>query len=308
MKEVTIKHKETIKKYLKTVGEPIADLTFTMRFIWAEQLKHLWTIINGNLCFFGFFQNRYALWGPPIGGNEILNTINECFDIAGELNQKAGINKSPLAVYTPGWLKDNFGHILSKNGYKFTYWTQDYVYKVNELIELKGSKYKDKRNLLNTFARNGNIYTDEFNCKAHVKECLELIDKWKCQKDKAIEDSTIKDNYKHSLNSETEAAKKLIKFSNKLDIKGIVLRADGKIIGVSIGEPLNNLVYSNIIEKTDLRFKGASAFIFREFAKHFASYQFINAQDDFGIDYLKKVKMSYNPARLLKIYILKKAN
>jgi hypothetical protein len=61
-----------------------------------------------------------------------------------------------------------------------------------------------------------------------------------------------------------------------------------------------------IIEKTNPALNGASAFIFREFAKHWSEYRFVNAQDDFGVDYLKSVKLSYHPVRLLKGYCLEK--
>ena len=65
-------------------------------------------------------------------------------------------------------------------------------------------------------------------------------------------------------------------------------------------------VIANIAEKTSPAVNGSAQFIFREFARFWSSYEFMNAQDDFGVDYLKRVKLSYNPVRLLKSYCLEK--
>lgn len=301
LQQLTLESRDKLQKYFNAVKEPIADLSFTMRFIWAEPLRHNWLIINGNLCFFGFLKNRYVLWGPPLGGNEIFGTINECFTIVDNLNKDADIKALPSAIYIPSWIKEEWQEVLPEN-YEFSFWTQDYVYKTIDLIELSGKNYKSKRNEVNTFKKDHNVSVEQFNPKSHFKECLELIDNWKIQKSGFV---TKKDE-KAAIISETGAAKKLIKFSDRLDIKGVVLKVDEKVIGVSLGEELNSNMCSNIIEKTNLEFKGTSAFIFREFAKLYASHEFLNAQDDFGIEYLKNVKLSYHPVRLLKSYVLKK--
>ena len=301
MKKVILKDKNQLQKFFKTVKEPLADTTFTMRYVWAEPLRHRWAIINNNLCFFGFFKDRYVLWGHPIGGNKPIETLIDCFNIVKRLNENEGIKTKPIAIYIPEEFKDEHISTAVKNGFTFGYWTQDYIYTSKDLIQLKSKKYKSKRNLVNIFARNENISVEEFNFEKHSNECLKLIDLWRQRKEDVINEID-----KYALDTETNAAKKLVRFSNHLGVKGIILKSDEKLIGVSLGEPLNDEMCSNIMEKTNNVFRGASEFIFREFARYWSSYQYLNAQDDFRVEYLKRIKLSYHPVKLLKSYYLEK--
>lgn len=301
LKKITLKDRNLLQKFFKTVKEPLADTTFTMRYIWAEPMKHTWAIINRNLCFFGFLKGKYVLWGPPLGSNKLNDTIDRCFDIVKELNDEQGISASPIAIYITEEFKSKYEAIADNNNCEFGCWAQDYIYSTKDIAELKGKNYKSKRNALNIFARNKNISVEEFEHEKHLTGCLSLIDLWKQRKEDAV-------NYadKNALDFETAAARNLIKYSKELGVKGLVLKANGKLIGISLGEKLNGEMCSNIIEKTNIGFKGASEFIFREFAKYWHLSKFLNAQDDFGVDYLRKIKLSYRPVKLLKSYCLKR--
>lgn len=298
LNEITIEDKFRLDKYFTKIKEPLSDTTFAMRFIWAEPLKHTWAIINSNLCFFGFLKDKYVLWGPPIGGNQLGKTIGVCFDIVKKLNKENCIDAGPTAIYIPECLAEDFETVAKESNYLFYEWFPEYVYKTVDLIELKGNKYKSQRNKLNIFARNLNISVEEFNFGVHGDGCLSLIELWRMQKQQ-----TLKTEWpRYALDSVTEAANTLIKFSKELGVKGIVVGVNSEIIGMSIGESLSNEMCSNMIGMTDLRFKGASEFIWREFARYWTSHPLINVQDDFGIDYLKKDKLAYRPVKLLRSY------
>lgn len=297
LREIKLEDKNFLERYFRTVKEPLADTTFAMRFIWAEPLNHKWALINKNLCFFGFLKSKYVVWGPIIGSNKLKETFDACFDIVGELNEKQGIVSNPIAIYIPAEFMEKYR--AANTNYLFGRWTHDYVYKISDLIELKGKNYKSKRSEVNIFLRNNDIEVEEFNCDKHTAQCLNLIEFWRQQKEDYVSDAD-----KSALDAETTAAKNLVRFSKQLNVKGVVVKVEGKLIGVSLGEPLTNQMCSNIIEKTNIRFRGASEFIFREFAKLWPLYKFLNAQDDFGIEYLKNAKLSYHPVKLLKSYYL----
>ncbi|MBI2580883.1 DUF2156 domain-containing protein [Candidatus Woesearchaeota archaeon] len=301
LRKVTLSDRETFHKFFAAVKEPLADTTFTMRFIWAEPLKHTWAIINGNLCVFGFLKDKYVVWGPPVGGTKQGETLGSCFDVVEKLNGDKGINANPVAIYIPECLKGNYEAIATEKGWAFDYWTQDYVYATKELIELKGKNFDSKRNKANFFAKNYDYKIEEFSFDSHANDCLKLIGLWREQKDDVISDS-----WRYELEAETEVARTVVEFSGELDVKGIVLKVEGTVAGISLGEQLAPNMCSNIIEKTKPALNGASEFIFREFARYWSSYELLNAQDDFGVDYLKRVKLSYHPARLLKSYCLEK--
>jgi uncharacterized protein len=298
---VTLGDKKLFDGYFKKVKGPIADTTFAMRFIWAGPLKHTWTIINGDLCVFGFLKDRYFVWGPPVGGEKLAETIQQCFEIVNSYNKKAGISANPGAIYIPESIKKEYEAVAEELGCSLEFWTQDYVYKTQDLIELKGSAYDSKRNKANYFEKNYEWKIEEFEPEKHAEACLKLIDIWKNEKDQVVPESA-----RYELDSEAEVAKAVIKNAVPLGVSGIVLNVEGNVAGISLGEPLTTDMFSNIIEKTNPAINGASEFIFREFARHNSKFAFLNAQDDFGVDYLKRVKLSYHPARLMPSYFLEK--
>lgn len=301
LREVTLEDREAFQKFFAAVKEPLADTTFTMRYIWAGPLRHTWTIINGNLCVFGYDKSRYVVWGPPVGGTRLAATIIECFRIVEGLNKKEGIAAKPAAIYIPQCMKEEYETVAAEIGTPLDYWTQDYVYRTSDLVELKGKELDSKRNKANFFMKNYNYSIEEFYFPRHFDECMRLTELWKEQKEDVNDGS-----WRFELDAETQVAKTLLGATGVLGVTGIVLKVDGSVIGYSLGEHLTDGMCSNIVEKTLPSVKGAAQFIFREFARSWPSYEFLNAQDDFGVDYLKRVKLSYNPIMLLKSYCLEK--
>lgn len=301
LRKVTLEDRETFQKFFSAVKEPLADTTFTMRYIWAGPLRHAWTIINGNLCVFGYDKGRHVVWGPPVGGARLAATIMECFGVVEGLNKKGGIAAKPAAIYIPQCLREEYDTAAAEIGATLDYWTQDYVYRIIDLVELKGENFDSKRNKVNFFMKNYDYSVEEFGFARHFDDCLRLTELWKEQKEEVDDGS-----WRHELDAETYAAKTLLKFSGELGVKGIVMKVDGSVIGYSLGEHLADGVCSNIVEKTLPSVNGAAQFIFREFARSWPSCEFLNAQDDFGVDYLKRVKLSYRPAKLIASYCLEK--
>ncbi len=303
LKPVTLNDKNLFEKHFKALKERIADSTFTMRYIWAEPLRHTWALINGNLCVFGFLNGKNVLWGPPLGGESLKETLLKCFERVERLNNEQGIKEKPAAIYIPESLKTEYDAIAKDLGWNLDFWTQDYVYSVNDLAKLEGKDYRSKRRELNIFTRNNTPVVEEFESDTHLEGCLRLIEVWRKQKEGKL---ALKDE--EAMNLEVEAAKKLVASSKKLGVKGIVLKINRETAGISIGERLSGSMFSKIIEKTDFRFRGASEFLFRQLARYCSSYEFLDAQDDFGVEYLKQMKTAYHPGRLLKSYCLEKVD
>ena len=63
---------------------------------------------------------------------------------------------------------------------------------------------------------------------------------------------------------------------------------------------------TDFFEKTNLDIKGLSVFIYGELLKIFKG-DFVNAGEDWGIDYLRTIKLSYHPLMIRKSYTLEKA-
>ncbi|MBI2145172.1 DUF2156 domain-containing protein [Candidatus Woesearchaeota archaeon] len=300
LKPVTLADKEIFEKFFARISEPIADTTFLMRYIWAEPLRHSWTVIDGSLCVFGFLEGKYVVWGPPVGGKSTEDALQKSFEVVEKLNSVEGINAAPAAIYIPECLFSEYQGIASRNGWRFDYWTQDYIYRTADLVSLAGKKYHSKRRELNIFTRNNNAEVEKYDFGKHGEACLELISLWRKQKE-----GNVSDKDREALDLEVAAARKLIESSTALHAEGIVVKVGGKLIGLAVGEKHRGM-FTKTVQKTDFGFRGASEFILRELARHYGDCEFLNAEDDFGVEYLKQMKLAYYPERLLKSYLLEK--
>lgn len=107
---------------------------------------------------------------------------------------------------------------------------------------------------------------------------------------------------------EQEENKKVIEVLdnyNIYDMVGGYLIADGRIVGFSINEIVDDTLYTHI-EKADRHHKGAYQMLVNQAAITFATgkVSFINREEDMGNSGLRKSKKSYHPIELLRKYTI----
>ena len=89
----------------------------------------------------------------------------------------------------------------------------------------------------------------------------------------------------------------------ELKLQGGLLRLEpgGEVIAFSIGEPLNPDTFVVHIEKAFAEIQGAYPMINQQFAEHVAAeFQYVNREEDTGVEGLRKAKLSYRPAFLVE--------
>ncbi|MCX5687942.1 MAG: phosphatidylglycerol lysyltransferase domain-containing protein, partial [Candidatus Omnitrophica bacterium] len=166
----------------------------------------------------------------------------------------------------------------------------DYIYLTQDLIELKSNKYKHKRASYNYFSKNYKFQYVPY--KQNMKnDCLKLFSKWaKSRKQK------FQNPYYHKLLEDSFSAHKLaIENFKPLGLTGRVIKIRKKICAYTFGFEITKDMFCVLLEVCDLRFKGISEFIFREFSKEMSQYKYINAMDDSGLENLRISKLSYHP-------------
>lgn len=88
---------------------------------------------------------------------------------------------------------------------------------------------------------------------------------------------------------------------DKLGFVGGILKVDGKAIAYTMGERHSEELFVTHFEKAPPEIQGAYPIINQEFTKNcLMDYQFVNREEDLGIEGLRKAKQSYNPEILLK--------
>lgn len=239
---------------------------------------------------------------PPLGKNNIQHTLDECFSLMREINDSNGFES-----YI-NYAHEEFLSFFDNSSYRIVESYPDYIYKTSDLIKLAGRKYEKKRNEINYFKKNYTVSFEKFLPK-HIADALLMIDQWKREK---VHESNLlnhgESHYGYTLIHEAEAAKCAVIFSEEMGLNnGAVIIIDGRIEGITLGERITANTASVLIEKTNNDFHGMPQFIYQQFcAAHFSEVEYINAGEDWGIEGLRRAKMSYQPCFLAKKFLIYK--
>ena len=174
----------------------------------------------------------------------------------------------------------------------------EYLYLTEKLKNLSGKKFHSKRNHISAFSKSYN-WSYESMTTDILPEVFEMADKW-TEEMKEITDDT------KSIEVENKALKEYLPFMKELNLRGGCIRVDGKIIAFTFGSPINNKVFDIHVEKALPEFRTAYTLINREFIlNELSDFEYVNREDDMGLEGLRKAKLSYHPDILLKKYVIK---
>jgi uncharacterized protein len=175
----------------------------------------------------------------------------------------------------------------------------EYILSVQELSELKGHKYQDKRNMVNRFVRSYSEHTVrplDLEQKKTKKDIEELFLFWEQKKGKNRTETDI----------EFTAIRRMFDLVHALRVTGVGIFIGDRLIGFSIFHPVQNNYAILSFEKGDTTYKGIYEYINHCAAKHLKELgvKYINYEQDLGIPGLKKAKMLWRPVFFLKKYII----
>lgn len=165
----------------------------------------------------------------------------------------------------------------------------EYVYSAENLISLSGKHYHSKRNFVSRFKKQYDFSFETYTSDMY-DEAVGLINTWAAEK---------------SLDDDEEIAAFSMMLKNLDALSGFadVMKIDGKIAGIAVGDVSANGVGEVFFEKGDTSFDGIYAAINQMFAeKHFAGVAYVNRQEDMGIPGLRTAKLSYKPEFLVDKY------
>lgn len=288
--DITIDKKDYLNTFLEKANSENSELTFTNLFMWRKSYNVKFSVISDCLVIISKHGENPTIIYFPIGDGDKISCLNEV--ISAYKNEDILIrisNDSDLERF-----KSAFG-----NKFEITEDTNsfDYVYRVQDLSELKGKKYHAKRNFTNRFENKYN-YIFEIMTSAQKDECLSLYKKWLKEKEDDIP----------GLDESFEAVSELLDNWESLDITGACLRVEGKMVAFSFGEPMISAKNTVVIhfEHADTTFEGSFPMMNRQFLLNcWQDFEFVNREEDMGLPGLKKAKESYYPCHMAKKYLAK---
>ena len=223
----------------------------------------------------------------PVGG-DVMAAINAVYDECKNSGEKCIFSDVPEGGLE--LLKEIFGEkrlkISTDDGWS------DYLYNASDLITYSGKKFNGQRNHVNRFNR---LYPDavfETITRENFDEAYEFLKNYISQNGTTSESGEL----------EGCAAIRLMKRYFDLNLCGAVLKANNKIISLSIGEKVGDTLFVHV-EKGLIEFSGVYQVMVQKFAETYAGYLlFINREEDDGVEGLRKSKLSYHPIGLLNKY------
>ena len=285
-KPVTLEAKDEINLYLKQEEILSSELNFTTFYIWQKAYDIQYAVIDGCLVM-RFRDNGYPpSLRIPLGNGDKKSSLKKCADCFienGFTPRFYGVTEDMI-----GWVDENFHDKFIIEPARDYF---DYVYKRDDLVNLSGKKYHGKKNHFNAFIR-----SYKYDISPIVpKDYDDIMTKYKSWAD-------ISDKY---LQCEFDSIGNLILNKNKLDIIGAKLKANGELCAFTFGERLNSNTAVVHIEKADTNFKGSYTAINKLFLENYLTdFEYINREEDCGIEGLRKAKTSYHPYKFIEKYSL----
>lgn len=287
-KKITRESQPIIRKYISKWNIENADFTFTTLYLWGRHGKILYAEQDGALFLYYNFPSGTPFFLPPIP-EDPQSDYKYYADLAIQEMKNMGFAPNFRSVAEP------FRELLEKAypdvPMTFTRDACDYIYSTESLMTLRGKKLHAKRNHINKFLEANENWEYCRIDESNLHECMALYEDWVETKD----EPTIEE-YDERITVELA-----IKYMTELGLIGAAIRINGKIRAFTVGERISKDLAIIHIEKADTEINGLFPLINREFVTHeFSDTQFINREDDMGLEGLRKAKLSYNPLRLIE--------
>ena len=263
------------------------EYSFANLCLWGRQKA---TVIDGQVVLFSQF-NRKTVYPYPAGQGEkkpVLEAIIRDSQERGIPCRITGLDSEDMAQMEemfPG----QFRYHCDRDSY-------DYVYAIDDLADLKGKKYQKKRNHYNRFRDNYPNCTIEPITGENLPQVKQMLEDWYAQR----QESDPSGDY----HMEQAAIYKALRHYDQLGLEGIVLINEDRILAMTIGSRLSGDTFDIHFEKARAEADTAYTVINCEFARYlrakYPEIQFLNREDDLGLEGLRKAKLSYYPHHLVE--------
>lgn len=232
----------------------------------------------------GYWGNKCYFYSPSLYNKE---TFEKCWDIANAEMQGEAFCFAGVPEYIYQEIKDD-----RKYSIEYDRNASDYVYLTSDLAELKGKKFHAKKNFVNYFKKNYNYTFVDYD-EANRDEILALYNEWSSRSESADSKEKIAivralDNYK------------------ELGLYIGLLYVDGKLQAFSVSSKSQFAVAQVYFEKGNTDYKGIYQMInYLTVNNYLMDTEYINREEDMGIENLRKAKLSLNPYCIYNKYIVK---
>lgn len=302
--QITIEDRPVLEEYLNGYDYQTSGLSFSSLYMWRNINGFSWQIIGDYMFLAGESHLEMEDGGriepflfPPLTrtGSYEPQGLRQAIYEAKKIFEKDGCEM--VIRLLPDHMIDiirqacpeELEYIEDRPNY-------DYVYRRQDLAELKGRDYHGKKNHLNYFHKN------------YQFEYVPLTSDMAAAAMRFIEESNehkeISEYEMQLLKMEEEAMADVFRNLEKVGYLAGAVLIDDKIEALTVGGNLNKDTVAVHVEKANTNFRGLYQAINNEFCKSLPSHvEYVNREEDMGIANLRKAKLSYKPVRMVEKYI-----
>jgi len=284
---IGLEDKSAYEAILMSSPERGCEYSFCNLYLWGRQeiaFRH------GCVAFFSHFYGR-SLYPYPIGDGDKKAVIEEILHDASlrgipcRISGMTETDRAELESLFPG----RFHCFPSRDSF-------DYIYEIDALADLRGKKLQKKRNHVNKFrTQHPDYQVLPLDCRT-LPAVQHMVNDWYFKR--------IHQDPEGNYLLENIAMVRAFRSFFQLGLEGIALMDGSEILAVTMGSRLNANTFDIHFEKAREDVDGAYNAVNCEFARYlrlkYPDIQFLNREDDMGIEGLRKAKLSYYPARMVE--------
>lgn len=288
-KKLELEHIPLIQSYFLRQERRMCDCTIGSTLMWRDYFDNCFAIVDDTLMFRSRYLDGQYAFTVPIGKNP-----EGMLDLAEEYCRSQGMPLEFCTV-TPKdleMLKKRWPNLTVEDNRDW----YDYLYESKDIVEFAGKKYAHQRNHIRRFERDCPNWSFSRMTEKDVDEVREFYQKF------------LQERTKDSETAQAEIGKifEVLDHFSQYNFLGGILRVDGQIVGISMGEIVRDVLFVHI-EKADTQYSGVYQKLVNCFAREFVTdeVKFINREEDVGDPGLRKSKLSYRPVKLLEKYTVR---
>lgn len=266
------------------------EYSFANKYLWGRQEI---AFLQGCFVFFSHFFGK-SVYPYPIGSGDKKAALEAIMADAGargipcRISGMTTADREELEALFPGKF-----HIRPSRD------DCDYVYAIDTLADLRGKKMQKKRNHFNRFqAAHPDYQVLPLNCKT-MGAAQHMVNDWYLKRNQTDPEGDYL--------LENIAMVRAFRHFEELDMEGIVLLEGSEVLAVTMGSRLNANTFDIHFEKAREDVDGAYNAVNCEFARFlrlkYPDVQFLNREDDMGIEGLRKAKLSYHPDHMVEKHV-----
>jgi hypothetical protein len=293
--KLVVDHKETIEAYTR-IFPPYSDYTFPSLWSWNIHEQIELCDLNGNLVvrFTDYVTNEKFL--SFLGNREVTKTLGVLF---------AWIDRtSDHLSYLKLIPEHNLAGIPLLNGYEVVEDpdNQDYIYRITDLASLKRPRYHRHRNQISQFLKKyvWQMVTLDLSRGQTWGEIEKVCQTWKRRKFQR----------NNNVQNDMSALPRLGNIAQQMKLLSVGICVDSKLVGFTVFEFNHAGFATGLFELADMTYSGIYPHLRKQAAIRLveSGCEWLNLQQDLGIEGLRNYKTWYYPDFFLKKLIIRRAS